>query len=265
MLILYLELTQPLYLLTLICADVMIKALFLSLICSACLSTALAQNQHVVSGIVVLHPTPHLRGLDLPVKNVIVRNRDNGSHTSPNSIGYFEISAKIGDYLEASIKGLPSQTLLVTKYDNIVFDMDSTIHLQEVAIIGIKENEKGYETLKKTYSHKNSLHFNGKPPVTLLSPMGGSPATFFYERFSREGKNARKRDAYILAEAAQHEVQTHFNEELVKEVIPEITDDEVKSYMDLYTPEIKQLRKWSAYELIKYIKTTHKLFKADCK
>lgn len=240
----------------------MIKAFPLSLIFSACLSTSLAQNQHVVSGIIVLHSPPHLRGSDTPVKNVVVKNRSNGIRTSPNSIGYFEISAKIGDSLEASIKGFPTQTLVITKYENIVFDIDSTIHLQEVAVIGIKENEKRYATLKNVYSDKNSLHFQGKPPVALLSPIGGSPATFFYELFSREGKNARKRNSYMLADIERHEVQSHFSEELVRSVIPDITEEEIKGYMDLCTPDIKQLRKWSEYELIQYIKTTYKSFKA---
>jgi|GEM_PF-1272594 len=241
----------------------MVKALPLSLIFSACLSVTLAQNQHVVSGIVVLHPQPHLHGSYLPVKNVVVKNKNTGMYTSPNSIGYFEISGKIGDYLEASIKGFPTQTLLITKYDNIVFDMDSTIRLQEVVVTGLRENEKKYESLKSAYAHKNTLLFGGRPPAELLSPIGGSPASFFYELLSKEGKKARKLNAYIQTDVGHREIENFFNEEVVKNVIPDIIEKEIERYMELYTPDLKPLRKWSEYELIQYIKTTYKLFKAD--
>lgn len=241
----------------------MVRALPLSLIFSACLSISLAQNQHVVSGIVILHPPPHLRGADLPVRNVVVRNKSNGVHISPNSIGYFEIAGKIGDYIEASIKGFPTQTLLITKYDNIVFDMDSTIRLQEVVVTGLRENEKKYESLKSAYAHKNTLLFGGRPPVELLSPIGGSPATFFYELFSKEGKKARKLNAYIRTDVEHREIENFFNEEIVKNVIPDIAENDIERYMELYTPDLKRLRNWSDYERNDYIKTTYKSFKAD--
>jgi len=239
-----------------------VKSLSLSLVLSGYALIASAQTPDIVSGVVVLHPSQRLRGSDMPVRNVVVRNTRTGTHTSPNSIGYFEIPAKIGDNIEALIKGFPTQTLLITRYNNIVLDMDSTIRLQEVTIIGKRENEKKYDNLQKTYLYKNTLHFDGKPPAALLSPIGGSPVTFFHELFSQKGKNARKLNTYIMRDLEDQEIKKYFNEDVIRNAIPGISDQEIAGYLDLYTPELKLLKSWSDYELINYIKTTYQTFKS---
>ena len=68
-----------------------------------------------------------------------------------------------------------------------------------------------------TYRSKG-LYFDGRPPLWLFSPFGGSPLTAFYELFSQDARNERHFIKFSKDEMEAIAVDRRYTKALVKQV-----------------------------------------------
>ncbi|MGN7205694.1 hypothetical protein ACTHQF_15585 [Pedobacter sp. SAFR-022] len=97
----------------------------------------------------------------------------------------------------------------------------------------------------------------------LLSPFGGSPVTFFYELFSKDAKRARSLQKFAKREIEYTEVSRRFNDNIIKSVLPDMSDIELEQFKVVFRPKAEQLAAWSDYDLLAYIKRSFEQFKKD--
>lgn len=195
------------------------------------------------------------------VKEVMVKNMSRGKSTKPDHLGNFFVPAQIGDSLTFYLKGLPRKYITIKSYEHLTVYLDSTILLDEVSISANVERKANLKETARRYSKQNSIYFNGKPPIALLSPFSGSPITFFRELLSEDGKRVRRFNRFINQQIELDEIDAKFNSQIIKRAIPAITDEEIESFKSSYAPDIEMLERWSTYELYDYIKRSYSDFK----
>ncbi|GAA4800418.1 hypothetical protein GCM10023231_31490 [Olivibacter ginsenosidimutans] len=220
------------------------------------------QTSQILTGTVVLEQpaTPAVSKSSA----VRITNLNKQHSTHADNLGNFSINGHIGDSLEFYSKGLPKRLIVIKSYAHLTVYLDSTILLDEVAIAAQRNKKTDLKATAAAYSKHNSIYFNGRPPITLLSPFDGSPITFFRELLSKDGKKVRRFNRFVDQQLELDEVEARFNTTVIKQVIPSISDEEIEKFKTAYTPTLTELRKWSTYELYDYIKTSYKQFrKAD--
>lgn len=194
------------------------------------------------------------------VNEALLRNLTTKISTTPNHLGLFKINASIGDSIEITYKEMPRKTILVTSYENITVYLDRTILLEEVIINSSLDKKTNLKQIAAEYSNRKSIYFGGKPPITLLSPFGGSPITFFRELLGKDGKRVRRFNTYINQQLKNDEIDARFNKQVIRKVIP-LKNEELERFNATYRPDVNELKKWSDYELYDYIKRSHEDFK----
>lgn len=235
---------------------VFIKTIFLSVT-----NNVYAQSEKSVTGTVVLNQNDaHQQG---KVSDVHIENLTAHRKTKPDNLGNFFIKAQIGDSLAFYFEGLPKKQKIVNGYEHLTVYLDSTILLDEVNVNAPIDKNVDLIEISEKYSRQNSIYFNGKPPIALLSPFGGSPITFLRELISKDAKRVRKFNRFIRQQLETNEVDTKFNTETIRCVIPSISDEEVERFKVAYKPELEKLKNWSSYELLHYIKQSYEQFKKE--
>ncbi len=116
------------------------------------------------------------------------------------------------------------------------------------------------EQMKKDYNVKGGLYYSGEPPWYLLLPFGMPTVTYFYEKFRKAGRNARKFDAFMKQEIKNMEVDQIFNKSTITDVIPMDTE-ELEKFMVEYRPDFEVAQYWTTYDLHVYVKKHYKEFK----
>ena len=231
-------------------------------LCSLVAIDVQAQDRKKVSGMVVLHLSDF--NDNIKVRDVQIQNLQTNERVSPNNVGAFVLSAKIGDTVIASLTGYPVRTHVIKEYNGLLIDMDSTIQLNEVPILGIHK-KRDYETERVEHAKKRNIYYEGKPPIYLLSPFGGSPITFFRELFSKDARKIRKLNVRLSEESRQNQVNLKFNDEIIRSLVSEITDEQLERFLIDYRPSFEQIDSWSAYDLAEYIKDSYKEFRSNLK
>lgn len=226
---------------------------------SICTTILNAQTGKPISGMVILTDTvaDHAHKT---VNEAILKNMTTKISTTPNHLGLFKINASIGDSIEITYKDMPRKTILVTSYENITVYLDRAILLEEVIINSSFDKKTNLKQIAAEYSSQKSIYFGGKPPITLLSPFGGSPITFFRELLGKDGKRVRRFNTYINQQLKNDEIDLRFNKQVIRIVIP-IKDEELEAFNATYRPDVNELKKWSDYELYDYIKKSYEDFK----
>jgi len=168
-----------------------------------------------------------------------------------DELGGFSIKTAVGDTLLFNKTGYAPLKQVVTGPTDIVVYMQPVVVLQGVTI----KSESSKQELKDvitTYRSKG-LYFDGKPPLSLFSPFGGSPITGFYELFSRDAKNERRFIKFSKEESEAITVDGRYTRSLVKRVT-NLSDEDVIKFMQQYRPSYEDIQAWNDYELIAHIK-----------
>jgi len=212
-----------------------------------------AQSQKMLNGVVFQV------GTKTRVGEVAVYNKRTGFTNTTNNFGLFDILAKMGDTLEITHSGYQNKELVVSSFNDLIVYLRPTVNqLDEVKITsqsvkqGLKETEAGYRD--------KGIFYKGKPPLGLLSPLGGSPLTYLYERFSKDGKRARRLSELSARETAYSDVAVRFNNTVIKNIVP-IKETDLEDFKTAYWPDAEQLKKWADYDLHSYIKKSFEEFK----
>jgi hypothetical protein len=194
------------------------------------------------------------------VSDAVVENLKTGLKKKTDNFGVFELLATIGDSLIIHKIGYQDKYYSVKNYEDNRIYIKLSNQLLEVEIKAQKKASENFNEASRAYSKEKGILYEGKPPIALLSPFGGSPVTFFYELFSKDGKRVRRLNQLAAKALIDEEINIRFNPFAIKAAIP-IEDKDVDTFRDNYAPKVEDLRNWSDFQLIQYIKESFERFK----
>jgi hypothetical protein len=196
-------------------------------------------------------------GTDIRLGSVRVLNKRSGIRAMSNTAGVFNIAALAGDTLTFNADNFQLKTIVISDLSDRIIYLDPAIQLSEVTI---KENElkSNIREAMRGYREK-SVFYNGNPHYYYLVL---KPMTFIYENFKSEKIFARRFAKYAKRELAANEVDSRFNDDMIKKSVP-LREDELEDFRILYAPSLQQLRKMSDYDMLKYIRECYQKFRKD--
>jgi hypothetical protein len=168
-----------------------------------------------------------------------------------DELGAFNIQASVGDTLVFNRVDYSQQKLAVKGPVDMIIYMQPIIQLAEVAIKA-QSKQGELNDVVNTYRSKG-LYFDGKPPLLIFNPFGGSPITGFYELFSKDARDERHFIAFAKDEEEASQVDRRYTKALVKQVTA-LPDTDVVKFMHQYKPSYEDMKQWNDYELISHIK-----------
>ncbi|RYE56970.1 MAG: hypothetical protein EOP48_06825 [Sphingobacteriales bacterium] len=194
------------------------------------------------------------------VQDAIVENLRTGLAKRTDNFGVFEILSAIGDSLIIHKIGYQDTYYRVANYNDARIYIKLSNQLLEVKIQAGRKASKNFEEASYAYAKQRGILYEGKPPLALLSPFGGSPITFFYELFSKDAKRVRRLNSLAAKALIDEEIAVRFNRLTIKAAVP-IKDEEVDVFIDNYSPKVEDLRKWSDFQLMQYIMESFERYK----
>ncbi|WP_293307537.1 hypothetical protein [Pedobacter sp. UBA5917] len=198
------------------------------------------------------------KGSNVRVALAGITNLRSKMGASSNDIGIFQLKARIGDTLLVTKKNLIDQKVVISSDDDLViYLVRGSTMLEEVTIKGQTKKQE-MEAIKRDF-RRNGSFFEGKPPLILLSPFGGSPLTFFYELFGKTPTRARNFNRYYKKELGLLEVDKFFNKTLVTDNT-ELRGKELDKFLLDYYPTRSMVNSWNNYDAVKYIKQSAKQY-----
>lgn len=195
-------------------------------------------------------------GTSIRLGNLKILNKTNGLTHSSNLYGVFNMPAKTGDTLEISGDGYQTKSIAITDFKAQIIFLEAFVNLPEVVIKGHSHAED-LQAVQKGYRDKG-VFYTGRPHYYYLFL---KPMTFIYENFKSEVINARKWKKYEKRETDNLEISKGFNDEVIKQYTP-IKDNELVDFEWRYKPSVEQVKYWSDYDLIDYIKNSYQKFKS---
>jgi len=213
---------------------------------------AVRAQDFVLKGVVIE------KGSNVRIALAGVTNLNNKMGAASNEIGIFQLKVRIGDTLLVTKKHLADQKVVVkTDDDLVVYLLRESTTLEEVTVKGQTKKQE-MESIKRDFKRDGSF-FEGKPPLILLSPFGGSPLTFFYELFGKTPARARNFNRYYKKELSLIEVDKFFNKSLVTKNTT-LTGKDLDKFLLDYYPTRSMTLSWSNYDAVKYIKESAKKY-----
>jgi hypothetical protein len=194
------------------------------------------------------------------VQEAIVENLRTGAKKRTDNFGLFEIPASLGDSLIIYKVGYQDVYHKVTAFEDTRIYIKLSNQLLEVEVNAQKKASENFTEASGAYSKEKGIFYGGKPPIALLSPFGGSPVTFFYELFSKDAKRVKRLNQLAAKALIEEEIGKRFNPAAIKAAVP-IKEEEIDTFRDNYPPKVEELRKWSDFQLIQYIKESFYKFK----
>ncbi len=192
------------------------------------------------------------RGTKIRIALAEITNKKNKLAVGSNDLGFFQIKADIGDTLLITKRNFISQQVVVTYNRELIIALTrEALALQEVTIKG-QTRKQDLEDIRKEFRNKGSF-YEGKPPISLLNPFGGSPLTFFYELLGKTPRKARRFKRYYDKEVKQIEIEQYFNKTIITSNT-NLQGEALDKFMLNYAPGYKTVQNWSNYDAVKYIK-----------
>lgn len=220
--------------------------LFLGCMCSA----TFAQRMELsIRGIV------YSKNVNVRLPNVLVTNEFTHASVINDKLGAFEIKAAIGDTLLFNCRNFSDQKVVVTADVAIFVFMVPIVNLMQVDIVDVTKKQDMANVMKGY--NKQGVYNNGRSSAigAVLNPLNG-----LYNLFGSGPKNARRFQKYAANENEQTEIDKRFNKPFVKKMSGIQDSVKLQWFMTTYRPSIEDIRKWSDYDLIDYIRKSYKEF-----
>ena len=180
-------------------------------------------------------------------------------HTNDVSLsdiwGNFIIRATIGDTILFEKEGFQNFEKIILTKQNLIIYLGKVILLDEVVVKQQSKKKEQQEILAGFRS--KGVFFNGKPPFLAYI---FSPLTALNELLGKDANNAQRFAAYIQKENVQNNIDTHFNEQIIKKSIS-IKDEELVEYMYLYRPKLEDVRYRNIYDDMAYVKKSYQEYR----
>lgn len=213
------------------------------------LFAAIAQSTALTNGII------YENGTSRRLANIKVVNKQTRSRAITNDIGEFKIAANTGDTLEFSNDLFETKNIVADDSHTTITFLNKIITLKEVVI---KENSLGKDLAETQHIYRSKgVFYTGRPHYYYLFL---KPMTFIYENFKSEVINARRFKKSSISDLQGQEIGMRFNEQIVQNNIP-VNDTQARDFVIRYWPSIQQVRSWSDYDIVQYIKHSYEEFK----
>lgn len=195
------------------------------------------------------------RGTGVRISGAIVTNKRTNASILSNQLGFFSIVAAKGDSLTVSAVGYSALIFPVSDLKDLVVYLTPITQLNAVTVTG-KSMEQELKETQDNFRSKG-VYYKGKPPVLAAL---ASPLTAINELFGKNAKRARRFAQYSENELEYQEISRRFSVSAIKTAVPEISDHDLPIYRSEYLPSVEQIRKWSDYDILVYIKTSYKSY-----
>jgi hypothetical protein len=217
-----------------------------------CLVAKVAAQQGMVNGVV------HKKSSPDRVAQVLVTNTNSKATRLSDDLGRFQIPAKTGDTLLFKKNDYATQLVVINLAFDINVFLQPNILLNEVSI---KEQSKKQEVKEMMNLYKSQgSYYTLSPSIWSLI---NSPLTGFYELFGQGPNRARRFQAYTQEELQHIEIYKRYNVPLIKKVTGETNDKEIEAFRLAFTPAYEDIKAWTDYELISYIKRSYDYYKEN--
>lgn len=209
----------------------------------------IAQKTNSIRGLLLSSDT----GLSL--NGIIVLNINTKRYAVTDKKGRFTIAYENTDTIEFRDDDWEIKRVIGSELRDSIFLNRRGIQIDEVIVTGNLLNAKlrDLQQMEFEQNRNGGIYYRGRPPLALLSPFGGKPLTFFYERFSKNGRRARKMSKRIGNEIQNENVAKMFNSELISSIIP-LRGNDLDDFIQKYKPTSRQVENWTIYDAHIYIK-----------
>ncbi len=170
-------------------------------------------------------------------------------------LGGFKIEAALGDTLLFRKTDYTPQILVVLNRGVQSVYMQPVVHLEQVTI---KETSKRLELENTLENYKKKGQYNSLHPSAMS--VISSPISGLYDLFGKSANQARKFQKYTQDELERLEITKRYNRALVKKTV-EISDEDLETFMLNFQPLYEDIKVWSDYDIITYIKKSYGYFK----
>jgi len=221
-----------------------------------CLTPLLCKAQQLqsIKGIV------YKKGMLEKISQASITNLKTNAVTTSNLYGEFYAEVNLGDTLLIEKPGFTPFKQTISNYNTLFISLLPSIALNEVTIKGQTKKQE-LNGIINDYRSKG-IYFDGKPPLSAYSPIGGSPLTVLHELFGSDAKNERRFMKFAKSENEATEVDREYTPQLVAKTTG-LQGDSLRIFMQSYRPPHDQIAKWADYETIIYIKKSYADFKKN--
>jgi hypothetical protein len=224
----------------------------LSVLCLGFAVEASAQQLFTVNGTIFKKNSP------VTISFVSVANV---SRKSPeilsDYLGSFKVEAALGDTLLFRKSDYSPQMLVILNRGDQSVYMQPVIHLEQVTV---KEISKKQELQNVLDNYKKKGQYNSLSPSVMS--MISSPLSGLYDLFGKAPGQARRFQKFTQEETERMEIAKRYNRALVKQTV-EISDEDLELFMMNFQPHFEDIKVWSDYDIITYIKKSHGYFKEN--
>jgi len=210
---------------------------------------ASGQEMFPVNGVVYKKSSPDR------VPQASITNLRTKSLMMTDERGTFHILALTGDTLLFKKFDYATQFFVITSTLDINIYLQPVIALNEVTI---KEQTKKQEINESMALYQKGNYYTLTPSIWSMI---ASPLTGMYELFGQQPNRARKFQQHTQEELEHIEVNKRYTAALIKKVTGLTDDKEVQEFKDVFTPAYIDIKTWSDYEVVKYIKTSFDWYK----
>ncbi len=228
----------------------------LSILTAFCICLTLsvfAQQVVMVKGVIFKKNSP----ITISYAAVSNLSRKNIPETLSDELGSFHIQAAIGDSLLFRKTDYTAQIIVLQNYSSQSIYLQQIIHLNEVTVKDVSKKQELNDALDNY--KKKGQYYNLDPGVMSVIT---SPLTGLYELFGKAPGQARKFRQYSKEEMEHIEIAKRYNKVLVKN-ITNMPDEDLEDFMFNFTPNVEDIRIWSDYDIISYIKRSYAYFKEN--
>ncbi|WP_462264316.1 hypothetical protein [Mucilaginibacter sp.] len=196
-------------------------------------------------------------GTNTRIESAAIHNKGSRGTVHTNTFGLFSILAAQGDTLEFSKIGYAYLEAVVTEALTGIYYLKpySSKELKEIVITG--SSVKNELLIAQQAYRSKSVFYTGRPHYYYLFL---KPITFIYENFKGEVKQARRFKKVAKEETDAYEVGLKFNSSIIKKYTA-IRDDELDNFQLAYQPTKMQVKKWTDYDMIAYIRQSFNNFR----
>jgi hypothetical protein len=211
---------------------------------------ATAQQLYTIKGTVYKKSSPDR------VAQVIVKNLHTNTIMMSDDLGGFHIEGSTGDTVLFKKTDYAAQYMVIANANDVNIYLQPIIMLNQVTIKDQSKKEELNDVLKQ-YKTVGGYYTLSPSAWSMIN----SPLTGFYELFSPSVNRARKFTAYSKEELEHQQIAKRYNKGIITKVTGVTDDKELQGFMDAFSPAYEDVKLWSDYDLINYIKKSYAYYK----
>lgn len=185
---------------------------------------------------------------DEALADVVIMNVTQNEMYYSDENGYFHIEVAPEDLIEFRKMGFQIARVTIRKGPLPYFHINLEPGSFELPIVFIKGYSYKADSIRSAEIYKNMINYHKKEDINILA----NPFALLDPR-SRQIWRFQK--MYQQFESEKF-IDYVFNEALVLKITPNFDQDYMQEYLKNYRPLYDQIKKWTAYEYLFYVKTT---------